>query len=680
MAGTVGDRVGAARRRAFVGRDAELAYFARLLRDPQTQTAVVFVHGPGGVGKSTLLRRVADECSEHGIPALRLDARDLAPTPDSIMAALVPLTEPHPEAAARAAGRRVLLIDTFEQLEPLELHLRDHVLATLPADTLVILAGQRPPSTAWLTDPGWSDLIQTLPLTNLTAAESDDYLNRRNVPPEQRPAAVAFTRGHPLALALVSEVVLTRGSFAPQQAPDVVKALVDQLMKAIPAAEHRLALEATSQVRVLTLPLLAALLELPDAADLFDWLCRLPIVELDPGGLRLHDLAADVLDAELRWRDPLRYRTLHDRARTFFLERLSVPDPAAQAAAMMDLMFLHQQLRPYLQPAVAADNVRMDTATKADAPAILDIVRSHEGPESAAIAEVWLAAQPDAWSVVRTSEGGVAGLVCTVAIEDRAALAQVTDPALTAAYAELARHSPLRQGERATLVRYWMSADSYQGVSLAQSLVTVQTGRHYLTTPGLAFSLLSFADPQPWADAIEYSDLHRMPAADFTVGARRYASFGHDWRVVTPTDWLARLAMRETGTGELPPPALDPTTVLAREDFAAAVRRALRNLTRTDRLRASPLLTSRLVATSVPADAKAAVRVEALREVLVSACRSLQSDQRAYRVLHRSFLAPAPSLEAAAEALGMPSSTFRRHLTSAVDRVVDILWEQELGL
>lgn len=229
--------------------------------------------------------------------------------------------------------------------------LRERILATLPADTLVVVAGKLPPSTAWLTDPGWSALIQTLPLANLSPAESDDdYLHRRSVPPEQRDAAVAFTRGHPLALALVSEVVLTRGSFAPQRAPDVVTALVDQLMQAVPTAEHRLALEATSQVRVLTQPLLAALLEGADASGLFEWLRRLPIVELGPAGLPMHDLAVDVLDAELRWRDPLRYRVLHDWARGFFLDRLSVADPAEQSAAMMDLIFLHQELRPYLSP------------------------------------------------------------------------------------------------------------------------------------------------------------------------------------------------------------------------------------------------------------------------------------------------------------------------------------------
>ncbi|MGV1007424.1 MAG: AAA family ATPase [Dermatophilaceae bacterium] len=680
MAGTVGDRVGAARRRAFVGRQAQLAAFEQLTRDPYADTAVLFVHGPGGVGKSTLLQRFADHCLDTGIPALRLDARDLAPTPQALAAAVAPLTEPAAAEAAEAAGRRVLLIDTFEQLAPAESSVRDRVLGMLPADTLVVLAGQLPPSTGWLTDPGWSALIRTLPLANLTPTESEEYLGRRNVPPEQRRAAVDFTRGHPLALALVSEVVLTRGSFAPHEAPDVVTALVDQLMLAIPSAEHREALEATAQVRVLTVPLLAALRDGAESAALFDWLCRLPIVELGAAGLRLHALAADVLDAQLRWRDPLRHRQLHDRARTFFLERLGAADAAEQATAMMDLIFLHQQLRPYLQPAGAGpDALRVDVATPDDASDIFAIIERHEGPESAAIATQWLARQPGAWSVVRAPDGTVAGLLCALAIEAHGAVAAVADPAVEAAHAELARHSPLREGERVTLIRYWMSADGYQGVSPAQSLLTAQAGRHYLTTPALAFSVLSFAEPEAWAAACEYADMHRMPAADFTVGERRYASFGHDWRVVTPTDWLARLALRETGGGELPPPAVDPSAVLAREDFAAAVRRALRGLTRTDRLRSSPLLASRLVAARVPAEAKTAERVEALREVLVGACRSLQSDPRAYRVLHRSFLAPAPSLEAAAEALGMPSSTFRRHLTSAVEGVIELLWEQELG-
>ena len=39
---------------------------------------------------------------------------------------------------------------------------------------------------------------------------------------------------------------------------------------------------------------------------------------------------------------------------------------------------------------------------------------------------------------------------------------------------------------------------------------------------------------------------------------------------------------------------------------------------------------------------------------------------------------PAGTQERAAEALGLPFSTFRRHLTQGVDRVVAWLWDQEV--
>ncbi len=39
---------------------------------------------------------------------------------------------------------------------------------------------------------------------------------------------------------------------------------------------------------------------------------------------------------------------------------------------------------------------------------------------------------------------------------------------------------------------------------------------------------------------------------------------------------------------------------------------------------------------------------------------------------------PAATQERAAAALGLPFSTYRRHLTQGVDRVVAWLWDQEV--
>jgi len=49
-----------------------------------------------------------------------------------------------------------------------------------------------------------------------------------------------------------------------------------------------------------------------------------------------------------------------------------------------------------------------------------------------------------------------------------------------------------------------------------------------------------------------------------------------------------------------------------------------------------------------------------------------------FAVLNRTYLKPAPSQEAAASMLGLPFSTYRRHLAKAVDRLIDRLWSIEI--
>jgi hypothetical protein len=75
------DRLAAARRRRFVGREAELALFGSALAGPEPPFALLYVHGPGGVGKTLLLGEFARLAGEAGVPAVRLDGRDLDPSP-----------------------------------------------------------------------------------------------------------------------------------------------------------------------------------------------------------------------------------------------------------------------------------------------------------------------------------------------------------------------------------------------------------------------------------------------------------------------------------------------------------------------------------------------------------------------------------------------------------------------
>ncbi len=675
MVGTVGERVAAARRRAFVGRAAELAFVDAWLADAEPDVAVLAVHGPAGIGKSTLLRHLADRAVAAGVPALVVDGRDLPPLPDALTTALAPLHELPP-------GPALLLLDTLEAIPDADALLGDHVLPALPAEVRVVVAGQHPPATRWRTDPGWSEVLRVVRLDAFTAAECRDFLAARRLDPAAAPEVYAITHGHPLALALLAEVLRAGGSAAPGPSPDVVRDLLDRLLVAVPTPAHRAALEAAAQVRVLDEPLLGALVDAEDAADLFAWLRGLPFVEATRTGLTLHDLVRDAVAADLRWRDPARVRALRERARVALLARLDAGD-GDPAQALLDLMALHDDLRQAMRLPGGEEPSTLTPLRDGDAEAVVAVVGRHEGDRSAEIARHLLADRPHAWVVVREAGERVAGFLCALRLPDQDPTAATPDdPAVVAAERGLAALPPLREGEHAVLFRFWMSAESYQSASPAQALLAAQLARTFLTAPGLAVSLLPCADPDEWADFLRYADHRRLPEAGFAVGERPYAVYAHDWRAVPPAAWLGALARRELGG---PGPAAEPATseaaVLGREDFAAAVKDGLRGLTRPARLATNPLLGSRVVAEASGPDAPRAERVAVLQRVLREAAATLRqspADERLYRVLHRAYLAPAPTLERAAEALDLPSSTFRRYLAAAVARVVEALWEREL--
>jgi DNA-directed RNA polymerase specialized sigma24 family protein len=112
--------------------------------------------------------------------------------------------------------------------------------------------------------------------------------------------------------------------------------------------------------------------------------------------------------------------------------------------------------------------------------------------------------------------------------------------------------------------------------------------------------------------------------------------------------------------------------------FNAAVRDLLRDWGSSGLVSANPLTRTRLAA---PLDRSEEERTETLRRAVILAVESLAQDPRASRfsrVLEATFLGSGLTQRMAAERLGLPYSTYRRHLTDAVQRVQEKLWELEL--
>ena len=585
--------------------------------------------------------------------------------------------------------RFVLFVDTYEVLTALDNWLRDTFLPELSENVLVVLAGRNPPLAPWRIDPGWQSLIRAVPLTNLSPDDCRQYLRNRNVPDEEHEELLGFTHGHPLALSLVADVIEHQGkSFRPEQAPDVIKTLIDHFVLQVPTTSHRRALEACALLRFTTEAILGEVLDTPDVHEIFEWLRRLSFVESGPLGLSPHDLARDALSVDLRWRNPDWYNDLHNRARAYYSRRLSQTSGSEQERVLTDYAYLHRDnpiIRPFLDWAGTSGAVH-GVATEAEYPALLSLIEEFEGAEATRLAEYWCRRQPENVLVFRNAEKQVVGTLFLIALERATSEDEIADPAVRAALRYLRSAAPLRAKERATYFRFWMATETYQQVSPTQSRIYLKIAQYYLTTADLAFTMLPVADPDFWAPFCGYIDLFRIPDADFEVGGRAYGVYGHDWRTVPPGTWLSILAERETATTvaeSAPAPVSDGALVVLDETaFAAAVRDALRLYPRPDKMVDLPLLKTRLVVDRAGTETGIAERIDALRTLLDEASRTLEASPREakfYRVLHRTFFSPARSQEQAAEMLDLPFSTYRRYLKTGVEQVTEWLWKREVG-
>lgn len=692
MSSSLARRLSTERRRQFVGRVNELDLFESALTAAEMPFSLLHIFGPGGIGKTTLLREFSHICDRLNIPAISVDARNLEPIPDSFLAALsrsIGLEDDPIAAISAQSNRQVILIDTYETLAPLDHWLHETFLPQLPASTLIVLAGRQPPALVWRADPGWQALIRSLPLRNLSAEECRAYLNQRSVPLAQHQAVLNFTHGHPLALSLVADVFTQTQDlyFQPNTAPDIVKTLLERFVQEVPSSAHRMALEASALVRLTTEALLAQMLEMPDVHSLFDWLRELSFIESGVTGVFPHDLVREVLIADIRWRNPDWYVELHSRARRYYTDRLGQTQGQEQHRILFDYVFLHRD-NPAVRPRFTwqeSSSLKTDRLQAADRSILLEMVAEHEGEASAQQAADWLTRQPQGAIVFRDAQQQPVGFVIMVTLHQARAEDIQADPGTAAAWCYLSNHAPLRAGEGATLFRFWMAHDTYQAVSAIQSLIFITFVQHHRNTAGLAYTFFSCADPDYWAAMFAYADLTRLPEADFEVGDRRYGIYGHDWRVTPPDVWQKLLAQRETAASAqavLPSHVTEPLVVLSHSDFIQAVRQALTHLNQPDLLDCNPLLQSRLIVDRVAAKASKAARTVALQALLKEVIESLQSSPReakCYRALYHSYLQPAPTQEKAADLLDLPFSTFRRHLKAGIARVTAILWHQEVG-
>ncbi len=282
---------------ALVGREPELAAASRLL-EAADGVGVLFLHGPGGIGKSALARALGGLAAQRGHEVFSLDARDLPPSPDALQEEL---------GAGLGARLPLIVLDSFELVEASAGYLRDEFVPNLPPRAVVVIAGRNPPDPAWFA-AGWEERVLELRLRPLVPADAERLLSDEGLTGPRAERLLAWAQGHPLALKLGGRIALDDASWTPgsDQVPDeLVGALVRRLGETDVGAGHLPALAAASIARSTTPALLAAALPQHDAAAEWEWLSARSFVEPVGEGIALHALLRDALRADLKRRDPL---------------------------------------------------------------------------------------------------------------------------------------------------------------------------------------------------------------------------------------------------------------------------------------------------------------------------------------------------------------------------------------
>jgi TolB-like protein/Tfp pilus assembly protein PilF len=124
------------------------------------------------------------------------------------------------------------------------------------------------------------------------------------------------------------------------------------------------------------------------------------------------------------------------------------------------------------------------------------------------------------------------------------------------------------------------------------------------------------------------------------------------------------------GASDTPPMAAVPA--LAYAEFAGALKDALRDFHRADLLAQNPLLRGGLRSLGGSAGP---LELKALLSETVSTLFGNGRDEKLRRVIELTYFQTGPKQEAVADRLSLPFGTYRRHLSTARDRLARWLWE-----
>jgi AAA ATPase domain len=637
---TLADRLEDRDRARFCGRADEVAFLDRCLDSDDPPASVVHICGPGGVGKSTLLREIARRARDLGIRVVAIDGRELGPAPGALEAAL---------RKAEDADRLLVLLDSYERMVALDAYIRQELLPELPDRALVLIAGRGAPDPGWFTG-GWEALTARIDLTGLPPAEARRLLAARGLTDGRVTGIVDWAAGSPLALALAADAAIADAHWNAASAPDrpeILRALLHRLVETELHDIRPSALGIAIVARNVTPDLLRAVLPGEDPDLAYRQLSELTITERLGSGLTMHELARKALLADLRQRNPVLEHDLRRRVVDYLFSRGIAGDQ------MMMIEMAHLVENPLLRWGFSWDgnvSFRIDSVRPGDADRIESLTKEHD--------RIWwqltrryFAEAPDRVAVARDLSDRVCGFLVSMSLATAPAFVD-DDPLAGPWLAHARRNAALGDSVM------WHAAVDFTGEGKVQAMLGI-AGVLRCGSPSPRFAYLPIDPRLP--GAVEF--VHALGATHL---AELDVRLGDDVVQCHRLDYGAGglfTFMRDQIYSELGLSAPVPTPLPVAD--LETVRDILRNFRVPRELARSPLAQG----TSIPERAESVQRL--VWKAADEAFGDSETEKLLRSVLISGYLEPLRSHEEAASKLLLSRAAYFRRLRTAVERLAE---------
>ncbi|MEP6559935.1 MAG: LuxR family transcriptional regulator, partial [Nakamurella sp.] len=563
----------------FVGRVRERAQLAALVSG-RTGPAVVFVSGPGGVGKSALVAATVAGLAKR---VVTLDGRTIEPTPGGFLSALAhdlrspPILSPSEAGGLfEAIGVAVLVVDSFERLNLLDAWLRNDFLPALPAQSTTVLVGRRPANVAWRAAPGWRSLLAELVVGELADDDAAALIARHGLPVDAAARVRHFGRGHPLALEIAAEAVVRHGDLdlSDSTLGEVIEELFQTLIDDLDPAERR-TVETASILRRVTRPLLTAVLDRngQDVDAAWRTLCQLPFTSMTRSGLELDPLAHNVIAGGLEISEPAYVADVRRRG-----AEAALRDAGGGRSwdGTADLLYLVQNpiiRNSYVPPGDQQHPV--ERAVLDDRDAIMSISVRHDGAAGTAAIGQWWTAHQENFMVYRGASGEVAAFSVVVRLSEIDTCLTAVDPVVTAVLDDV-RKRPLPPEAEVLLLRSALGRRRGEYPSPELGSLVVDLKRLYLELrPRLSRVYSVVRDWDSVGPVMRIMGFGKVQP-EIPVGNRVVHLCALDFGPGSVDGWLARHVLVESGEPVTADQASDPWRLPAPVDRAPVARLSAR--------------------------------------------------------------------------------------------------------